>query len=330
MMVVRTRKLWIIFLAVLNVVIIINSRFKPQEVTEFVEGVRKGTVIENLNIKEIEQRMITRRNYVQEKCRLFGLDSDENEINSKEFLINHNYKLVWCNVFKAASTSWLHNLIILAGYNFSERTTSSEPPLILARKMYPRPSVSQLSSLLKNYTSFLIVRHPFERLLSAYRDKIESTRYITYQTIGRHIIWRYRQDVVQRKAYKPPYPTFEEFVRYILDHQNDEQVDMHWVPINSFCTPCLVNFDFILKFDTLQEDQSYLIKHLKLESILSPRWRNQARGKDTKESTEEYYSQLSKNQVHQLYYMYMYDFEMFNFTMNEYLQMVRFEATVRQ
>lgn len=38
-----------------------------------------------------------------------------NEPNAWEFLINDKYKLVWCNVFKAASSSWFYNFNLLAG-----------------------------------------------------------------------------------------------------------------------------------------------------------------------------------------------------------------------
>uniref|UniRef100_A0A8D8TB78 Carbohydrate sulfotransferase n=1 Tax=Cacopsylla melanoneura TaxID=428564 RepID=A0A8D8TB78_9HEMI len=50
--------------------------------------------------------------------------------------------------------------------------------------------------------------------------------------------------------------TFEEFVLYLLDTFRSEEsppgLDMHWAPIVTFCTPCLVNFNVILKFETLQ------------------------------------------------------------------------------
>nr|XP_053646633.1 carbohydrate sulfotransferase 9-like [Cherax quadricarinatus] len=98
--------------------------------------------------------------------------------NSNEFLISDKYKLVWCNVFKAASTTWMFNFFIMAGktekeFRLSLKTSAVEE----TRKLYPRPSIEELNDSLTclNYSSFIIVREPFERLLSSYRDKIEST-----------------------------------------------------------------------------------------------------------------------------------------------------------
>lgn len=66
-------------------------------------------------------------------------------------------------------------------------------PLILARKKYPRPSLSELQRAINESLSFLIVRHPFERLLSAYRDKLQfSLPFTLHQKLGTQIILKYR------------------------------------------------------------------------------------------------------------------------------------------
>lgn len=55
----------------------------------------------------------------------------------------------------------------------------------------------------------------------------------------------------------PRWPRFSEFVDYlILEYQKRTSLDMHWTPITEFCSPCQVDFDMILKFDTL--DVSFL------------------------------------------------------------------------
>lgn len=66
-----------------------------------------------------EERFIERKKYLNKKCAEAGLDFSWNDPinkpNSWEFFVNSEYKLVWCNVFKAASTSWIYNFNILAG-----------------------------------------------------------------------------------------------------------------------------------------------------------------------------------------------------------------------
>lgn len=67
----------------------------------------------------MEARMAYRKVKLNESCKKHGIDRAGNDSmhrpNPWEFLINKKYHLVWCNVFKAASTSWMYNFNILAG-----------------------------------------------------------------------------------------------------------------------------------------------------------------------------------------------------------------------
>jgi chondroitin 4-sulfotransferase 11 len=74
--------------------------------------------------------------------------------NPWEFLINNKYQLVWCNVFKAASTSWMYNFNLLAGYSPLFLKKTNIVPLSLARKKYPRPSLQEVGSLYVKFFFF--------------------------------------------------------------------------------------------------------------------------------------------------------------------------------
>lgn len=121
--------------------------------------------------------------------------------------------------------------------------------LVLARKKYPRQTVESLMKAFETSTSFLVVRHPLERLLSAYKDKIvHAVPKSHHMSLRRRIIKTYRKKWKQNT--EPPYPTFEEFVRYIL--RSKKISDMHWVSVTAFCTPCMFDFDYIAHMETLQ------------------------------------------------------------------------------
>lgn len=93
------------------------------------------------------------------------------------------YGLVWCNIFKAASSTWLTHFLMMAGVKRQEIVKYRNSPVEAARQFYPRPSISDLQRYkgYPHYISFLIVRDPFQRLLSAYRDKIEPTKQDFYR-----------------------------------------------------------------------------------------------------------------------------------------------------
>ena len=62
----------------------------------------------------------------------------------------------------------------MAGYTVLDLEHTKRPPMNLARQKYPRPSSTELLSILDlpSTIGFLIARNPYERLVSGYRDKI--------------------------------------------------------------------------------------------------------------------------------------------------------------
>ena len=108
--------------------------------------------------------MRERQDVMRAACRQEGLDREGkdilHQINPWEFLINWEYNLVWCNVFKSASSSWMYIFNVLSGYSQEFLDKSRGVPLQLARDKYPRPSVKELSRALSltNVTSIIVGR----------------------------------------------------------------------------------------------------------------------------------------------------------------------------
>lgn len=90
-------------------------------------------------------------------------------------------RLVWCPVYKAASTNWMKNIPRLMSSpreisQLTNRDKKNRQANVLARALVPiLPSKSLIRFLSSEPKPvvFIIVRHPFDRLLSAYRDKLE-------------------------------------------------------------------------------------------------------------------------------------------------------------
>ena len=135
--------------------------------------------------------------------------------------------------------------------------------------------------------SFLVVRHPYERVVSAYRDKVQAAdKVVYYNKIGRFAKVKYRhlasnitplkrdemiaaadQLVKSRHPntnhlFNNPYeeplgPTFEEFSKAVL---YDNKRDMHWAVYEKWCAPCSSNYTAIVKFETLNIDNLYVLR----------------------------------------------------------------------
>ena len=88
----------------------------------------------------------------------------------------------------------------------------------------------------------MVVRHPLDRLVSAYTDKIRRN-YLNFQSrIEKH----------QRKTGNKHISDFGAFLEFIIAHR--KKFDQHWLPEVGICDPCHVKYDRILKLETQTED----------------------------------------------------------------------------
>jgi len=241
------------------------------------------------------------------------------------------HKLAWCKVPKAGSTTWVYNMLQLA-----KNTSSSAPPdarqqpystpqsterapdgLLLhapqiqlseddlmheeLRRHYPVPK--SFNEVEKQALTFHVVRHPLERLLSAYRDKLESGNNTHYYPIFGKVTWR-------------------QFVNLVLSTPA-EKLDEHWRPISLLCSPC-ITWQQIIRMEQFAEDSEFLLARKKLSLKLASSWRHKhgGHGERSKFELERfYYSKLTVSEVEGLVQIYSRDFSLYNYSPEAYLWM---------
>ncbi|XP_045616502.2 uncharacterized protein [Procambarus clarkii] len=306
------------------------------------------------DLESIENIMVARRSRVKEVCRKYGLGPNAvpgrprlkhpPTPNHEVFYIDRPDRLAWCPIYKAASTSWLYNFLRLASLSESYVHNTKEQVSHVARRVWPSLDYENAKQALKVCLKFMIVRHPFERLVSAYRDKLENVNIGKengvdhfYQKYGKKIVAKYRpagqgpppnrysQDMDDPNLPAPSgiEPTFAEFVKYIIDTDLIHYADDHWMPYYLYCTPCLIDYDVIAKFETLNRDQNYIIEKNHLEKKIKPSWKHLTKGKKTSETVQKYFATITKTELTKLYEKYKPDFELFDYSVDEYLHYVQ-------
>ena len=278
----------------------------------------------------VEKRMRKRQDVMKSACHRLGLDKHGNDVLHQvkpwEYFINRKYNLVWCNVFKSASTSWMYILNVLAGYTPEYLDSSKVVPLNLARAKYPRPSASELENFMnlqQNVTSMIIGRHPLERLVSAYREKIVGARPGTlHDKLRRRITQDYRPAAVPRVRVLPEkyIPTFTEFAQYLVrEHNKEKEPEMHWAPVYSFCNPCQVTMNTILKIETLEEDTQYVLNKIKATKLLKTvKQKNMSKGGSSHDAAAMFLKQLDRKLFNELVKIYKFDFLIFGYGIPKY------------
>lgn len=180
--------------------------------------------------------------------------------------------------------------------------------------------------VVENFTKMIVVRHPFERLVSFYKMAF-CNRTFENQVIGNWAIKKYGELFYELKKMNATYSnnshfkilTFKEFIDLVIAHHElvlkgrlkIQKYDSHFVPITRMCYPCLTKFDIIAKVETLDADLTMLFKLLDFRVNISY--------PDVyKRSSKHFYlammNSLTSQQVKALKHIYKSDFELFGYT----------------
>lgn len=144
----------------------------------------------------------------------------------------------------------------------------------------------------------MFIRHPPERILSAYRNKIEHplitnpAEQSIWDEVRYSVLSSYRIKFNNKiaKGESDVYPTFAEFLHFLYD---SEPVSMneHYKPMVELCQPCAVHYDFIGSFASLRSHADAVLNFLHINSSVF--WDRGKHGSTpTTSYIKKYYSKL--------------------------------------
>ncbi|XP_029454477.1 carbohydrate sulfotransferase 11-like isoform X1 [Rhinatrema bivittatum] len=247
-------------------------------------------------------------------CLKLNLTDTVNKLKPRvaiQLYVEHNHRLIFCSIPKVGCSNWLRILLILQKNLSSELTKESinrnellkyihTTPLLIKLNRYPSTLQQEL---LSNYTKVMVTRDPFERLVSAYRNKIL------------HGVQSFMKLIKAAFPKSSNNVTFQEFVNFILQEKLNNN---HWRPMYKLCDPCRIHYDIIGKIETVNQDADHILKSIGApEDLHYPTFKTFATEPRTNEQiTAEYFGNLSSKQVEQLLKLYEFDFSLFNYSSN--------------
>ena len=172
--------------------------------------------------------------------------------------------------------------------------------------------------------AFMISRHPFTRILSAYRDKFEGKGNDDprYYEFGRKIVEKYRSEK-DKKRIKSEKATFKEFVNFLIDTKVKN--DRHWKPVYWLTLPCGYNYTVFGKQETFSDDTNYIINTFNLKGA-EPVWENRNAGNKDGDLLQTYYKQINKEELQDLYRLYHLDFRVFDYDYEPFISYVGYST----
>ena len=168
---------------------------------------------------------------------------------------------------------------------------------------------------LKTYKKFLFVREPMERLVSAYKNKILGTQKDGYVQSAKEFILRtYRKLNNFKFSNTTDYKiTFREFANYVTirrSHHELGQLNQHWRPYTEVCHPCVISYDYIGRYETLEEDAEQILRR-----VGAPRTLHFPPFVQSKSKSEvtSYLDELSASEKKMLFSIYSRDYTVFGY-----------------
>ncbi|XP_006816179.1 carbohydrate sulfotransferase 11-like [Saccoglossus kowalevskii] len=221
----------------------------------------------------------------------------------QRLIVDDVYEFIYCVVQKVASGNWKTALSELKMHYTDEKWKPNLRDFNMGLPTLKEYSPQQIQYRLENYFKFIFVRHPLERMLSAYRDRFE------------------RNDKGRLIPQWENIHSLKSFVHYLKETVAKEREDLniHWRPIANLCQPCEVTYDFIGHYETLDDDVNYIFSAYELSSVINfgshPSY---ATGSSNRTILRKYYANLSSGDMLFLHKLYSSDFELFGYSKDSF------------
>ena len=293
--------------------------------------------------EEKKERQGDRKQLVHDLCSIDsafdfpGKSRPFDEIPSRELahlIVDDHHRIIYCYVPKVACSHWKRIMIVLSESLEVNGVPYQDPKDVPIKQVHNRGihltfnkfqerygnlSRHLMNVKLKNYTKFLFVRDPFVRLISAYRNKLEKADEYFYRMYSTVMLKRYSNYSNPPASVFDAFrsgirPSFSHFIQYLLDPNTEKYTPFneHWQQVYRLCHPCQINYDFIGKLETGEEDAEQLLRILQVDDFIHfpPGHRN----KTTSSWQQGWFSNIPDESTRKLYKLYEPDFELFGYT----------------
>ncbi|XP_046753861.1 carbohydrate sulfotransferase 11-like [Diprion similis] len=299
-----------------------------------------GNYIFNGNISELEYDSVQSRPtnsedmpYLWSISKMCGEYNLRTPLVKRHYLHSPNNTSMYCWIRKVASTSFIKLFSDMRNQSISKDYHKEID--VLSPK-----TIGELEDLIKDNKvfKFLVIRHPFHRIVSSYRDRIEdNTKYTAQAWIyARKIFHLTRPGIFYKNGTTVSLlkrifhndkrlklvPTFKEFVTWLLQEPTSND-DVHWDSYYSHCSVCNVKYNFVMKLEDYSNqiiDFIFLKMGMTKNQFFMPSLEKTRNGSTDYYRTCRYFKDLTQETIFKLYQRYNIDFQIFNYTHENYLK----------
>lgn len=364
----NTHKFTLVFLAILLIALVFCHQFSISATTleKFTPSrIENNDPVENefiiprkISVDEINQQQKIRKLHLKNKCQDKNLN--QHQLNTDEFLMNlikanltDEFRMIkddihkWylCEAPKIATTNWKRIFLQMSYPDKYQIFSKIERPHNQLhgedgyRYLFEEKDDNTILSKFNEYEKVIFVRHPLDRLLSAFRDKILPT--VFENPLYSSLIKTLKRGNRKAEFQKIAIGAFHEFLEYLILRQRIRSGEFsgykiesfgiqqatgaktrHWSSVYELCNVCAVDWSVIGKMESLEDDFQYLKAVTQNDAYELPKEMSitESEKQNRLERLKTYYGGIPKSTIRNVYEIYKDDFEMFDYKIPSFLQ----------
>nr|XP_027213257.1 carbohydrate sulfotransferase 10-like [Penaeus vannamei] len=289
-------------------------RYKTHIYILFLLRRRLPPPLRALRKRVFARRFQEREEFKKEMCRKMNTSG---KILTNYFMYyNKEYKLLLCAPPKTGCSSLKRHLLRLVGFPENINVHSDQARRAIAVRQVLGDDLQEVLQSTFPSTRAMVARDPLDRIVSGYKDKFRNGDQVT--GMWANYMTRYRM----RRGFNTSNMTitfdqYLEMIANIMETYGRNSIDRHFRATSLLCSPCSVDYEYILHTDTLTQDLQYIVEQLNITDIdLGLRLDNRTRTS----SYENYYRTIPDSLMRRIYALYKDDFLISNFTLPPFLR----------
>ena len=287
-----------------------TSHIAGEELSQVPLGEKRAPILRDLQVPGERRAQV-----LYDLCAKHNITDMElgSESIYRYLVADDSKKSVYCAISKCATSTWKNALVQMhggdarSGMAIHDRGYLEKKGLVFLFKY----SKEEAEYRMKHYFKYIIARHPFDRLVSAWRNKLVGESFFHNQYAPR-IRAASRLNRSEEAKLDPDRPIeFAEFVDYIAEN-NPLYFDRHWLSMYHHCHPCHFRYDFVAKVETLSADLPHLYNSLHVDKDVQLHIMNE-HSQDSPHFSS-HYDPVMVSTYKKLRTLYHVDMTLFNYT----------------
>uniref|UniRef100_A0A7M5XCY0 Carbohydrate sulfotransferase n=1 Tax=Clytia hemisphaerica TaxID=252671 RepID=A0A7M5XCY0_9CNID len=256
----------------------------------------------------------------QQRLREFCAKKDLKKLPKPKYEHNWIYsdkaRVSYCSIPKVACTTWKKIFQVFYGNyrTIQDIKVSKDDVHELKYQYHMGLNIYKANLKTEQYFNFIIVRHPLERLVSGYRNKIEKPFNANFQRRFGSLMLRFNRNNLTEQEYRAGKGvTFHEYINYIIKTPMNK-IDEHFGGMQELCHICNTKYDFIADMSTLYDDSDIILKQIGwYDRLQFPKKSKDNYVKGAVDIAPEYINRLSDKILNKVYEKFRDDFEAFGY-----------------